>query len=160
MREMDASGAAEPTTVFIVSVATTDGVTTHHGYPLLDTSREKASKVDPTLERIANVFEGRIPFLRLESPDVIYKPEHIVRVAFDLIRAEDMMKEVPGREPMGFRTPWKAAAGRRQRRYLTVRVTSRTRLARVSGCAHRHCDGSMRFPPEVGRRGKSIRPRQ
>ncbi len=67
MTEMDASGAAEPPTVFIVSVATTD--------------------------------------LRLESPDVIYRPEHIVRVAFDLIRTEDLLEEVEGREPMGFRTP-------------------------------------------------------
>ncbi len=88
-----------------VRVATADGVETDHMYPLRHVS-EAQEVADVIQQRVENALAGRTPFLALQSPAVMYNPDHLVRVTFVVITREDLFEvfeEAEGRGPIGFR---------------------------------------------------------
>ena len=90
----------------VVRVATTDGGATDHIYSLRDAaSAPGETNVDLVLAHIWDAFTGTTPFLRLANPDVLYNPEHVVRVALEVISIEESAEESEERGPIGFRPP-------------------------------------------------------
>ncbi len=87
-----------------VRVTTSDGVSTNHIYPLRGAeSGQVESEIDLILRRILDAFAGITPILRLANPTVVYRADHVVRLAYD-VRVEETA-EVEDRGPIGFRPP-------------------------------------------------------
>ena len=78
---------ATPDTVLIVTVTTTDGDKTTHTYPLTGSHKEQLQLIRDVRSSIADAINGlhkREPrIVTLRYPLVLYKADHIVRVAFD-----------------------------------------------------------------------------
>ena len=96
--------------VLLVHVATLDRISTKHIYPLWDVEDAQAeSRVDLIRQDIRNALTGGTPLLSLENPDVLYKAEHVVRVAFEDTTLEELapltLEEGEDRGPIGFRPP-------------------------------------------------------
>ena len=92
------SRSDEDDLVLVVRVSTTDGFATNHTYHL-----SESAQVDLIRQNLENAFVEGTPFLKLANPDVMYRPEHIVRVAF-----QNELPDVPpdaseDRGPIGFR---------------------------------------------------------
>ena len=97
-----------PRRVLLVHVATIDGVSTRHVYPLWDVeSAQVESRVDFIQQDIRNARTGRTPLLSLDNPNILYKVEHVVRVAFENTTLEELtlstLEESEDRGPIGFR---------------------------------------------------------
>ena len=91
--------------LLVVRVATADGVETDHTYRPRHTS-EAQELADIIQERIENAFVGTTPYLLLQDPAIMYNPDFIVRVAFELKRGEKVIEAVEQGEqrgPLGFR---------------------------------------------------------
>ena len=94
--------------VLLVHVATIDGVSTRHVYPLWDAEGAQVeSRVDLIRRGIRTVLTRRTPLLSLDYPNVLYKVEHVVRVAFEDTTLEELtlstLEESEDRGPIGFR---------------------------------------------------------
>ena len=90
--------------LLVVRVATADGVETDHTFRLQYTS-EARELADIIQERIENAFAGTTPYLLLQNPAIMYNPDFIARVAFELARGEKVIEAVEENEdrgPMGF----------------------------------------------------------
>ena len=67
---------------------------------------EAQELADIIQERIENAFVGTTPYLLLQDPAIMYNPDFIVRVAFELKRGEKVIEAVEQGEqrgPLGFR---------------------------------------------------------
>ena len=103
---MISDGGASDNTEFSlhVRVTTSDGVSTEHIYPLRGTeSARLESEIDLVLENIVNALAEITPLLRLANPSVIYRAEHVVRLAYDIIEENELTVGVEERGPIGFR---------------------------------------------------------
>ena len=84
----------------VVRVSTTDGFATNHTYHLRESASEQ---VDLIKQILRNALTGRTSLLALTNPDVIYRPEHIVRVGLRVSTSGESPGAPADRGPIGFR---------------------------------------------------------
>ena len=90
----------------VVRVTTADGAVTGHMYPLEDAeSAQIESQIGLIQQDLEDSFAGREALLALAHPVVMYRPDYVVRVSFEVMASEQPTSESEDRGAIGFRTP-------------------------------------------------------